>query len=72
MPISKGRDFEVIAEEPLNRPGTRARLAVLIVVALVSTLQLNAQSAVRITLVKAGRLLDPRSGNVLVPPAVLL
>jgi imidazolonepropionase-like amidohydrolase len=39
--------------------------------ALVSTAQLVAQS-VPVTLVKAGRLLDPRTGNVLAPAAVLI
>jgi imidazolonepropionase-like amidohydrolase len=38
---------------------------------LVSTTQLGAQS-VPVTLVKAGRLLDPRTGNVLSPAAVLI
>jgi formylglycine-generating enzyme len=40
-------------------------------VALVSTAQLGAQS-VPVTLVKAGRLLNPRTGNVLTPAAVLI
>ena len=39
--------------------------------ALVSTAQLSAQS-LPVTLVKAGRLLDPRTGNVLAPVAVLI
>jgi hypothetical protein len=39
--------------------------------ALVSTAQLGAQS-VPVTLVKAGRLLDPRAGNVLAPATVLI
>jgi len=39
--------------------------------ALVSTAQLGAQS-VPVTLVKAGRLLDPRTGNVLAPATVLI
>lgn len=43
----------------------------LFLVVLVSTGQLAAQS-VPATLVKAGRLLDPRSGNVLSPAAVLI
>jgi imidazolonepropionase-like amidohydrolase len=34
--------------------------------------QLGAQPAAPITLVKAGRLLDPRTGNVLAPAAVLI
>ena len=39
---------------------------------LFSTGQLAAQSPAPITLVKAGRLLDPRTGNVLSPAAVLI
>jgi imidazolonepropionase-like amidohydrolase len=40
--------------------------------ALFSIGQLSAQSPVLVTLVKAGRLLDPRTGNVLSPAAVLI
>jgi imidazolonepropionase-like amidohydrolase len=47
------------------------RLAAL-VFALFSTGQLAAQSPALLTLVKAGRLLDPRTGNVLSPAAVLI
>src|SRR5215831_18348660 len=39
---------------------------------LVSAVQLCAQSAAPVTVVKAGRLLDPRTGNVLAPAAVLI
>jgi imidazolonepropionase-like amidohydrolase len=42
------------------------------VLALVSTGTLSAQTSAPVTLVKAGRLLDPRTGNVLSPAAVLL
>jgi imidazolonepropionase-like amidohydrolase len=41
-------------------------------VALFSTARLAAQSATSFTLIKAARLLDPRSGNVLAPAAVLI
>src|SRR5271154_5174957 len=41
-------------------------------VAAVSAVQTPAQSAVPVTLIKAGRLLDPRTGNVLAPAAVLI
>jgi imidazolonepropionase-like amidohydrolase len=43
----------------------------LVFVMLVSV-QLNAQSAASVALVKAERLLDPRTGNVLAPAAVLI
>ena len=39
---------------------------------MVSTVQPRAQSTVPFILVKAGRLLDPRTGNVLAPAAVLI
>jgi imidazolonepropionase-like amidohydrolase len=45
---------------------------VLLIVALASTAQLSAQPAAPVTLVKAGRLLDPRTGTVLTPAAVLI
>jgi imidazolonepropionase-like amidohydrolase len=44
----------------------------LLMVALASTAQLTAQAAPYVTLVKAGRLLDPRTGSVLAPAAVLI
>jgi imidazolonepropionase-like amidohydrolase len=43
-----------------------------LLLALLPTGQLPAQSSAVATLVKAGRLLDPRSGNVLSPAAVLV
>lgn len=50
----------------------RATLVVLLIVALAAAAQLGAQPAVPVTVVKAGRLLDPRSGNVLASAAVLI
>src|SRR6266478_1458054 len=44
----------------------------LLLVAQASTLQLHGQSAAPVTMVKAARLLDPRTGNVLAPAAVLI
>ncbi|HSV25964.1 MAG TPA: hypothetical protein VLJ17_23425, partial [Xanthobacteraceae bacterium] len=49
-----------------------AALLVLLFVAQVATLQLRGQSTASVTLVKAARLLDPRTGNVLAPAAVLI
>ena len=45
---------------------------VLGLVAAVSAVQTPARSAVPVTLIKAGRLLDPRTGNILAPAAVLI
>jgi imidazolonepropionase-like amidohydrolase len=44
----------------------------LLLVAVIWALQARAQSAVPVILVKAGRLLDPRSGNALAPAVVLI
>ncbi|MCU1241019.1 MAG: amidohydrolase [Candidatus Acidoferrum typicum] len=43
-----------------------------LIFALLSTEELAAQSPAPVTLVKAGKLLDPRTGNVLSPAAVLI
>ena len=45
---------------------------VLGLLAVVSAGQTPAQSAVPVTLIKGGRLLDPRGGNILAPAAVLI
>jgi hypothetical protein len=45
---------------------------VLGLVAVVLAVQTAAQSAVPVTLIKAGRLLDPRTGNILAPAGVLI
>jgi imidazolonepropionase-like amidohydrolase len=47
-------------------------LFVLGLVAVASAVPTPAQSAVPVTLIKAGRLLDPRTGNILAPAAVLI
>lgn len=62
----------VFADKASRAMRTFATLFTLILVALVSTGQLKAQSAAVATLIKASRLLDPRSGNVLSPVAVLV
>jgi imidazolonepropionase-like amidohydrolase len=45
---------------------------VLGLVSVVSAVEMPAQSAAPVTLIKAGRLLDPRTGNVVSPAAVLI
>ena len=72
MQVCTQQGSEFIAEEPLSRARRRTTLLVLLIVALALTAQLGAQSAAPVTLVKAGRLLDPRTGNVLAPAAVLI
>jgi imidazolonepropionase-like amidohydrolase len=71
-PIAKRGALKFVAEEPLSRVRKCPKLSVLLLVALVSAVQLGAQSAAPVTLVKADRLLDPRTGNVLSPAAVLI
>jgi imidazolonepropionase-like amidohydrolase len=61
-----------VPHEPQNRMRACAALLVLLFVAQVATLQLRGQSTASVTLVKAARLLDPRTGNVLAPAAVLI
>jgi imidazolonepropionase-like amidohydrolase len=72
MRVHLQQDFEFIAAK--LRSGVRrcTTLLVVLTVALASTSLLAAQPAAQITLVKAGRLLDPRTGNVLTPAAVLI
>jgi imidazolonepropionase-like amidohydrolase len=61
-----------VLQKPFNRMRSRAAFLMLLLATLASTLQLRAQSAAPVILVKAARLLDPRSGNVLAPAAVLV
>jgi imidazolonepropionase-like amidohydrolase len=69
MRIPTRQAFAFQEQLPLTRMRTIAAF-LLMSVALVSV-KLSAQS-LPITLVKAGRLLDPRTGNVLAPAAVLI
>jgi imidazolonepropionase-like amidohydrolase len=70
MQIATRQAFEFPEQLPLTRM-RKIATSFLVLVALVSA-QLSAQSAAPVTLVKAGRLLDPRTGNVLAPAAVLI
>ena len=66
------RAFESPSQELFSRAARRITLLLLMAAALASTTQLRAQAAPAVTLVKASRLLDPRSGQVLAPAAVLI
>jgi imidazolonepropionase-like amidohydrolase len=68
--VRHGREF--IAEEPLRRSRKCAAIFAALFVVLVCAMQLGAQSAARLTVVKAARLLDPRTGNVLSLAVVLI
>src|SRR6266404_6508167 len=48
------------------------RIFLLLALSILNAGQLTAQSPVSVTVVRASRLLDPRSGNVLAPAAVLI
>ena len=50
----------------------RRHTAILLLLVVAATAQLAAQPAAPVTLIKAGRLLDPRTGNVLPAAAVLI
>jgi len=56
----------------VTRVRQRSTSLQLLLAVLTSIAQLGAQAAAAVTLVKAGRLLDPRTGNALAPAAVLI
>jgi imidazolonepropionase-like amidohydrolase len=64
--------LEFLSGEFLRRVPRRTAWALLLMVAVAAPAQLTAQAAASVTLVKAGRLLDPRTGNVFAPTAVLI
>jgi imidazolonepropionase-like amidohydrolase len=69
-PIFTARPFEFLSGAFAMR--NLGISLVLGLVAAVSAVQTPAQSAVPVTLIKAGRLLNPRTGNILAPAAVLI
>jgi imidazolonepropionase-like amidohydrolase len=69
MQIPTRQAFEFL--EPLTRMRKITTFCMLVLVAL-APVQLSAQSAAPATLIKAGRLVDPRTGNVLTPAFVLI
>jgi hypothetical protein len=71
MQVPPRLGFEFAAAKLWSRVPRRATLLVL-VVALAATAQPGCQAAAAVTLVKAGRLLDPCSGQVLAPAAVVV
>jgi imidazolonepropionase-like amidohydrolase len=72
MQVPPQQRLEFNARKPLSLVSRRTALWVALIVALTSTVQLGAQAAAPVTLVTAARLLDPRTGNVLAPAAVLI
>jgi imidazolonepropionase-like amidohydrolase len=64
--------FEFAAQEPFSGGRQLATFLVLLLMVLILTAPLDAQSTAPVTLVKAGGLLDPRTGNVLAPASVLI
>jgi imidazolonepropionase-like amidohydrolase len=71
MQILMCQALEFLEQLPLTCRRKIAKFFTLVLLALVSV-QLSAQSTAPITLVKAGRLLDPRTGNVLAPALVMI
>ena len=72
MHIFRTQVFKLILGKRLCWIRKLALVSALALVAMVSTVQPRAQSTTPLILVKAGRLLDPRTGNVLAPAAVLI
>jgi hypothetical protein len=73
MQVPPRQGFEFAAAKLWSRVHRRATLLMLLVVALAAMVQPGCQAAAAVTLlVKAGRLLDPRSGQVLAPAAVVV
>jgi imidazolonepropionase-like amidohydrolase len=72
MQVRPRPGFESVSEKLFSRAGKRTTLFLLLAAALASTTQLAAQAAASVTLIKASRLLDPRSGHVLPSAAVLI
>ena len=71
MQIPIRQAFELLEQPPLTCMRKIATSFALVFLTLASV-QLSAQSAAPVTLVKAERLLDPRTGNVLTPAFVLI
>ena len=72
MQTSNRRILKCTVRQASKPSRKRVACFVTVLLALVAALQLAAQSRAPITLVKANRLLDPRTGNVLAPAAVLI
>jgi imidazolonepropionase-like amidohydrolase len=72
MNVPTRQGYAFITQETRSRWRKGVIFFVALFVALAWTADLRAQSAAPVTLVKASRLLDPRSGNVLSPAAVLI
>lgn len=60
------------SERPHLARSPRSATCFALILPVLLSVQLAAQSAAPVTLVKAGRLLDPRTGNVLAPAFVLI
>jgi imidazolonepropionase-like amidohydrolase len=72
MQIPMARALQCVEQDRLSRLRKYVTFPLLLLAALVLTGRLGAQSAAPVTLIRAGRLLDPRTGNVLAPAAVLI
>jgi imidazolonepropionase-like amidohydrolase len=72
MQFPPQQGFVFPAEGLFSRVRRRTALLVLVIAVLAPTAPVDAQPAAAVTLIKAGRLLDPRTGNVLAPAAVLI
>jgi hypothetical protein len=64
--------MDLLRPRPFRRVRGRTTWLGLLMAALSAGTQLSAQPATALTLIKAGRLLDPRTGTVGAPAAVLI
>jgi hypothetical protein len=72
MQLTPQHDCEFTVWKPRTRGLRRTVLLVVLIIAAGSMAQQRAQAADPLTLVTAGGLLDPRTGNLLAPAAVLI
>jgi len=72
MRVPQRQPFEFNSPELVRAVRKRATVLLLLIVALAASAQLSAQTAAPVTFLKAGRLLDPRSGHVLASVAVVI
>ncbi len=72
MPNPPPQGSEFFARQPSRQARRHSAILAMLIMALVSAAQVHAEATAAVTLVKAGRLLDPRTGNVVAPVVVLI
>src|SRR5690349_15035338 len=72
MHVSRRQTSEFTVAKAFHRIRGRTAWWLLLFVSISAATPLSAQPATALTLVKAGRLLDPRTGTIVAPAAVLI